>query len=233
MSVNFADVNEIVTPKGNVVKIYETNGGRVLWEKKSELLYDTTTRLSLLKGLELYELKQLYLFNEDSSGVITAAVTSIDPTFKLTSQLIHMGLGDEHVITKTLKEDWFKLSSLKKNGVTRVKWFVDYTTLPKGVDFRYYEEGESGFFGDNYSFGWFSKKSYNESVTPVYSTESYYIDYWIKVKIVTNIGYDEKYIRLRILGANASAWCSESEFYGRYIANSILASDISESFNLG
>ena len=36
MSVNFTNVTDITIPQGNVIKIHETNTGRVLWEKKSD-----------------------------------------------------------------------------------------------------------------------------------------------------------------------------------------------------
>ena len=38
----FANVTDIAIPQGNVMKIHETNGGRVLWEKKSVTLTETT-----------------------------------------------------------------------------------------------------------------------------------------------------------------------------------------------
>jgi len=34
--MNFANVKDIVIPQGNVIKIHETNSGRVLWEKEQE-----------------------------------------------------------------------------------------------------------------------------------------------------------------------------------------------------
>lgn len=35
--MNFADFSDIVIPQGNVIKIHETNSGKVLWEKKNKL----------------------------------------------------------------------------------------------------------------------------------------------------------------------------------------------------
>ena len=39
----FANVNDIAIPEGNVIKIQETNGGRVLWEKKKTINPSWTT----------------------------------------------------------------------------------------------------------------------------------------------------------------------------------------------
>lgn len=41
----FANVNDIAIPEGNVIKIHETNGGRVLWEKKKSDEYSFSVKV--------------------------------------------------------------------------------------------------------------------------------------------------------------------------------------------
>lgn len=80
MSVNFANVTDITIPQGNVIKIHETNTGRVLWEKKSGLIINPSwqsTKTSLanphrLPGNPIHIIARAYA---DTSGVTLFTTT--------------------------------------------------------------------------------------------------------------------------------------------------------------
>ena len=53
----FANVNDISIPQGNVIKIQETDSGRVLWEKKRKSeTYNCTIRVTNVYGSDEYDL---------------------------------------------------------------------------------------------------------------------------------------------------------------------------------
>ena len=60
--MDFANVTDISIPEGNVIKIHETNSGRVLWEKKSTptinyIVVQASHKLGTTQRVFTYELK--------------------------------------------------------------------------------------------------------------------------------------------------------------------------------
>ena len=249
--MNFASITDITIPQGNVVKIHETNSERVLWEKEKSL-YDVKTKLDLLNGFTLDELKSLQGYSTRTYGgniYYHAPLTVSSPYYNWNTPVIfnyYNAITQQRYIRDDVRAVWLNDSfeknyKLRADKVKRAKWFIDYSCLPPGLVLRYYEEGQLGEMGDNLSFVWFIKEGFTTVIDSYFYTPTITIDgenlqnlWWVKVKLVTDIGYDEKYIPFQIWQGDTTYNTSSNaaDYHVYFIKNSTVASDISESFNL-
>ncbi|MBR0253480.1 MAG: hypothetical protein IJQ57_09045, partial [Synergistaceae bacterium] len=148
----------------------------------------------------------------------------------------------------TISGSSYSFDGLNTSKIKRVKWFVDTATLPSCIDLRYYEEGKVGYKisessyrnGDNFTFPFFIKKSpltdlslYRPTAEVVngVTLERYF---WVRVKIVTDIGYDEKYVPVWLSkGSVGTVGDTTSTNYQLFFyRDSTVAPDISKSYDL-
>ena len=125
----FANVTDITIPQGNVIKIHETNSGRVLWEKKS----DVYTKVNIIPADRLIysqnstvDETQYWITNSSSSVVLNSDTRWFVNISDLPVGLCvkcrsngnaYLGINDQSVV---MPKGYYYINLLVINPVSRV-----------------------------------------------------------------------------------------------------------------